>query len=158
MNIIDDRLTEPAVVRFGFKSCTITDENGNTFPAMIGRTNTDDNGNVEFFEAVVVYPGKFKGEDVLVDYAMLKNPYSLFHRKKDGSFRTKRKHGPVQSATLTHDNVPVITYYLPAIPEELVPRLSPETAKEMAKVQESAVEDFLTKGKKAYEERLASGK
>lgn len=157
MNIIDDRLTDPAVVRFGFKSCTITDENGNTFPAMIGRTSTDDDGNIDFFEAAVVYPGKFKGEDVLVDYAMLKTPYSLFHRLKNGSFHTKRKYGPIKSATLTHDNIPVITYYLPAIPEELVPRLSPETAQEMQKVQEKAVEEFLTKGKKVYEAHLASG-
>ena len=147
MNKIDSRLTEPAVVRYGFQSCTITNAEGVTVPAMIGRTSTDDNGNIEFFEAVEVYPGEYQGEEVLVDFALLKNPYSLFHRRKDGKFRTERKYGPIQTATLTEEHIPVITYHLPAIPEELYPRLSPETAAEMRTLEAQQVEDFLTSGK-----------
>jgi hypothetical protein len=155
-NKIDSRLTEPAVVRFGFKSCTITTAEGVTVPAMIGRTSLDDNGNIEFFEAVEVYPGEYQGEEVLVDFAMLKNPYHLFHHRKDGAFRTERKYGPIQTAALTEEHIPVITYNLPAIPEELYPRLSPETAAEMRKLQTQQVEDFLTSGKKKYEDYIAN--
>jgi hypothetical protein len=157
-NKIDSRLTEPAVMRYGFESCTITDAEGVTVPAMIGRTSTDDNGNIEFFEAVEVYSGEYQGEEVLVDFAMLKNSYSLFHLRKNGTFRTERKYGPIKTATLTKEHIPVITYHLSAIPEELYPRLSPETAVEMRALQTRQVEDFLTSGKKKYEEYIANNK
>lgn len=156
LNKIDSRLTEPAVMRYGFKSCTITDAESVTVPAMIGRTSTDDNGNIKFFEAVEVYPGEYQGEEVLVDFAMLKNPYSLFHQRKDGRFRTERKYGPIKTATLTEEHIPVITYHLSAIPEELYPQLSPETAAEMRELQARQIEDFLTSGKKKYQEFIAN--
>jgi hypothetical protein len=156
MNKIDSRLTEPAVIRYGFQSCIITNAEGVTVPAMIGRTSTDDNGNIEFFEASEVYPGEYQGEEVLVDFAMLKTPYSLFHRRKDGRFRSERKYGPVKTATLTEEHIPVVTYHLAAIPEELYPRLSPETAVEMRELEARQVEDFLTSGKQKYQEYIAS--
>lgn len=155
-NKIDSRLTEPAVMRYGFKSCTITTAEGVTVPAMIGRTSLDDNGTIEFFEAVEVYPGEYQGEEVLVDFAVMKNPYHLFHRRKNGTFRTERKYGPIQTATLTEEHIPVITYHLSAIPEELYSRLSPETAAEMRELQERQVEDFLTSGKKKYQDYIAN--
>lgn len=155
-NKIDSRLTEPAVMRYGFKSCLITNAEGITVPGMIGRTSTDDNGNIEFFEAVEVYPGEYQGEEVLVDFAAMKNQYSLFHRRKDGTFRTERKYGPIQTAALTEKHIPVITYHLAAIPEELYPRLKPETAAEMRELQARQVEEFLTSGKKKYEEWLVN--
>lgn len=153
-NKIDSRLTEPAVMRYGFKSCTITNAEGVTVPAMIGRTSFDDNGNIEFFEAVEVYPGEYQGEEVLVDFAMLKNPYHLFHHRKNGTFRTERKYGPIQTATLTEKHIPVITYNLPAIPEELYPRLSAETAAEMRELQAQQIEEFLVSGRKKYQEYI----
>lgn len=158
MNKIDDRLTEPAVARYGFESCTITNAEGNTVPAMIGRTSTDADGNIEFFEAVEVYPGEFQGEKVLIDYAMLKAPYSLFHRRKNGTFRTERKYGPIKTATLTHDHIPVITYHLPAVPEELWGRLKPETLKEMHELQATSIEEFLDGGKEAFAAWRAAAK
>lgn len=155
-NKIDSRLTEPAVMRYGFKSCTITNAEGVTVPAMIGRTSFDDNGNIGFFEAVEVYPGEYQGEEVLVDFAMLKNRYHLFHHRKDGTFRTEQKYGPIQTATLTEEHIPVITYHLSAIPEELYPRLSPETASEMRELQAKQIEEFLVSGKKKYQDYIAN--
>lgn len=147
MKQLDPRLTEPALVNYGFAACEITTPEGDVVPGMLGRVNKDDDGNVEFFEATRVFPAQFKGEDVLVDYPEMKTPFLLYFRKKDGTFKTKKKRGPVHTATLNEDPRKVFTYHMLAFPEEAIAKMKEETATAIRELEARQVEDYLNREK-----------